>query len=418
LPLPYELQIGLRNTRASRRSGRRDGFISFISALSVAGIALGVAALITVLSVMNGFQKEVTDRMLSVLSHIEVYGPPAGVPDPGPLVARLRAHPRVVGAAPFVAGQAIVARGEVVRGVIVRGIDPALEPTVADFLAGPSGRKLSGLVPGEFGLLIGGEMARQLLLQVGDRLALVAPEGTATPAGIVPRLRQFTVTGIFESGHYEYDSSLVLAHIQDAARLFRVDGASGVRLKTDDMLAAPAIARELGATLGADHYVRDWSRENRNWFAAVQIEKRMMFIILTLIIAVAAFNLVSMLVMTVTDKQADIAILRTLGARPSGIVAIFVVQGSVIGLLGTAIGVIGGVLLALNVDTVVAAIEHAFGFQVLPKGVYFISSLPSDLRGDDVAVIGAVSCLLALLSTLYPSWRAARVRPAQALRHE
>jgi lipoprotein-releasing system permease protein len=418
LPLPYEFQIGLRYTRASRRTGRRDGFISFIAALSVAGIALGVTALITVLSVMNGFQKEVTDRMLSVLSHIEVYGPPAGLPEPQPLIERLRAHPRVTGAAPFVAGQAIIARGELVRGVVVRGIDPALEPTVADFLAGPSGRLLGSLVPGDFGVLVGGEMARQLLLQVGDRLALVAPEGTATPAGVVPRLRQFTVTGIFESGHYEYDSSLVLTHLADAGRLFRVVGASGVRLKTDDMLAAPAIARELGASLGAEFYVRDWSRENRNWFAAVQIEKRMMFIILTLIIAVAAFNLVSMLVMTVTDKQADIAILRTLGASPAGIMTIFVVQGSVIGLLGTALGVAGGVLLALNVDGVVGAVERLFGFQVLPKGVYFISSLPSDLRWADVGLIGAVSCLLALVSTLYPSWRASRVRPAQALRHE
>ena len=418
LPLPFEYQIGLRYTRASRRAGRRNGFISFISALSVAGIGLGVAALITVLSVMNGFQKEVTDRMLSVLSHIEVLGPPGGLADPAPLLARTRAHPRIAAAAPYVAGQAMIARDDLVRGVLVRGIDPAQEPSVADFLAGPSGRLLERLVPGDFGILVGSELARQLQWQAGDRLALIAPQGTTTPAGVVPRLRQFTVTGIFDSGHYEYDSTLVLVHLQDAGRLFRVDGASGVRLKTTDMLAAPAIGRELSLLLGADYYVRDWSRENRNWFAAVQIEKRMMFIILTLIIAVAAFNLVSMLVMTVTDKQSDIAILRTLGASPGSIMKVFMVQGSVVGLLGTLLGVASGVVLALNIDRVVGAVENLFGFQVLPKGVYFISRLPSDLRWDDVGLIGAVSCVLALASTLYPSWRASQVRPAEALRYE
>ncbi len=418
LPLPFEIQIGLRYTRASRRAGRRNGFISFISALSVAGIGLGVAALITVLSVMNGFQKEVTDRMLSVLSHIEVLGPPGGLPDPGPLLAKVRAHPRIVAAAPYVNGQAMIARDDLVRGVLVRGIDPAQEPKVADFLAGPAGKLLDRLVPGEFGMLVGSELARQLLVQVGDKLAIIAPQGTTTPAGVVPRLRQFTVTGIFESGHYEYDTTLVLVHMQDAGRLFRIDGASGVRLKTSDMLAAPAIGRELMQELGSDYYVRDWSRENRNWFAAVQIEKRMMFIILTLIIAVAAFNLVSMLVMTVTDKQPDIAILRTLGASPASIMKVFMVQGSVVGLMGTLLGVVAGVLLALNIDTAVSGIETLFNFQVLPKGVYFINRLPSDLRWDDVAVIGGVSCMLALLSTIYPSWRASKVRPAEALRYE
>ena len=418
MPLPFEIQIGLRYTRASRGAGRRNGFISFISALSVAGIGLGVAALITVLSVMNGFQKEVTDRMLSVLSHIEVLGPPGGLPDPAPLLAKVRAHPRIVAAAPYVNGQAMIARDDLVRGVLVRGIDPAQEPKVADFLAGPAGKLLDRLVPGEFGMLVGSELARQLLVQVGDKLAIIAPQGTTTPAGVVPRLRQFTVTGIFESGHYEYDTTLVLVHMQDAARLFRIDGASGVRLKTSDMLAAPAIGRELAQVLGSDYYVRDWSRENRNWFAAVQIEKRMMFIILTLIIAVAAFNLVSMLVMTVTDKQPDIAILRTLGASPASIMKVFMVQGSVVGLMGTLLGVVAGVLLALNIDSAVSGIETLFNFQVLPKGVYFINRLPSDLRWDDVGVIGGVSCVLALLSTIYPSWRASKVRPAEALRYE
>jgi len=418
LQLPFEFQIGLRYTRAGRRARRRNGFISFISALSVAGIALGVAALITVLSVMNGFQKEVRDRMLSVLSHIEVFAGREPLADPAALIEQTRRNPRVVAGAPFVAGQAMLTRDESVRGILVRGIDPAREPSVADFLASVRPAALAALVPGEFGVLIGRELSRQLLVERGDRITLIAPQGTLTPAGVVPRLRQFTVVGIFDSGHYEYDSTLVLTHIDDAARLFRVDGASGVRLKTTDMLQAPAIAAELAAQLGGDFHVRDWSRENRNWFAAVQIEKRMMFIILMLIIAVAAFNLVSMLVMTVTDKQSDIAILRTLGASPGSVMGIFVVQGAMVGLLGTALGVVLGVLLASNIDTAVAAVETAFGFEVLPKGIYFINRLPSDLHWDDVGAIGATACLLAFASTLYPSWRASRVRPAQALRYE
>ncbi|MFO1196872.1 MAG: lipoprotein-releasing ABC transporter permease subunit [Burkholderiaceae bacterium] len=418
MQLPYEFQIGLRYTRSGRRAGRRNGFISFISALSVAGIALGVAALITVLSVMNGFQKEVRDRMLSVLSHIEVFAGREPITDPRQLIAQARKNPRVIAGAPYVSGQAMLTHEDAVRGVLVRGIDPAAEPGVADFMSGANAVAAARLVPGEFGVLVGRELARQLLIDVGTRITLIAPQGTMTPAGVVPRLRQVTVVGVFESGHYEYDSSLVLMHIADAAKLFRIDGVSGVRLKTSDMLAAPAIAAELARSLTGDLYVRDWSRENRNWFAAVQIEKRMMFIILTLIIAVAAFNLVSMLVMTVTDKQADIAILRTLGATPRSVMKVFVVQGALVGLLGTAIGVVLGVVLALEVDTVVGAVERLFGFQVLPKGIYFINHLPSDLHWDDVATIGLTACLLALVSTLYPSWRASRVRPAEALRYE
>ena len=277
---------------------------------------------------------------------------------------------------------------------------------------------LDSLVPGEFGVAIGREMARQLLLDVGDRITLIAPQGTLTPAGLVPRLRQFQIVAIFEAGHYEYDSTLVLMNLEDAARLFRVEGVSGVRLKTTSMLEAPRIGDELTRTLTGDLYVRDWTNENRNWFAAVKIEKRMMFVILTLIIAVAAFNLVSMLVMTVTDKQSDIAILRTLGASPRSVMKVFIVQGALIGLLGTFMGCTLGVLLALNIGPVTGFIEHLFGFQILPSGVYFINHLPSDLHWDDVATIGLTACLLALVSTLYPSWRASRVRPAEALRYE
>lgn len=416
--LPFEYFIGLRYTRAGRRSGRRNAFISFISLLSMGGIALGVAALITVLSVMNGFQKEVLDRMLGVVSDIEVFAGRDPLTDWQAVLADAMKNRRVVAGAPYVSGQAMLVHEDSVRGAIVRGILPQEEGKVDDLGKNMKAGSLDALKPGEFGIAIGKELANQLLLRVGDALTLVAPQGTLTPAGLIPRLRQFRIVAIFESGHYEYDSQLVLMNIEDAAKLFRVDGVSGVRLKTTSVSEAPQIADELTRQLKGDLYVRDWTAENRNWFAAVQIEKRMMFVILTLIVAVAAFNLVSMLVMTVTDKQSDIAILRTLGASPSSIMKIFIVQGAVIGLLGTFLGVLLGVLLADNIGAVVASIEHTFGFQVLPSGVYFINYLPSDLHREDVMIIGGVSCLLALLSTLYPSWNASRIRPAEALRYE
>jgi lipoprotein-releasing system permease protein len=407
---PFEIAVGLRYTRSGRRAGRRNGFISFISALSVAGIALGVAALIVVLSVMNGFQKEVRDRMLSVLSHIEVVATDRPMVDWASVVAQAKRHPLVREGAPYVSGQAMVTRDDTVRGVLVRGIDPALEPKVSDLGTQVVAGKLDALVPGEFGIALGRVLARSIGVEVGDRIAL--------PAGIVPRVRQFTVVAVFESGHYEYDATLVLTALEDAAKLFRVEGVSGARLKTADMQEAPRVAAELMRTLDPSLYARDWSRENRNWFAAVQIEKRMMFIILTLIVAVAAFNLVSMLVMTVTDKRSDIAILRTLGAAPRSIMGIFVIQGATVGLLGTLLGVSLGTLLALNVGPVVAFVERLFGFQVLPAGVYFINYLPSDLHWSDVGTIGLVSCVLAFAATIYPSLSASRVRPAEALRYE
>jgi lipoprotein-releasing system permease protein len=418
MSMPYELFIGLRYTRSGKRSGRRNGFISFISALSVAGIGLGVAALIVVLSVMNGFQKEVRDRMLGVLSHLEVLASGEALRDWQTVIDQARRDSRIVAGAPFVNGQAMITRDSGVRGVWVRGIEPSLEPTVAEFASRAISGSIDALRPGEFGIAIGRELASQWLLGLGDKLTLIAPQATATPAGMVPRLRQFTIVAIFDSGHYEYDASLLLTHLRDAAVLFRVDGVSGVRLRTTDMMNAPAIARDLGMQLPGRPLVRDWTAENRNWFAAVQIEKRMMFIILTLIIAVAAFNLVSMLVMTVTDKQSDIAILRTLGASPRSIMAVFMVQGASVGLLGTFVGLFLGVVVALNVGDAVAAIEQAVGLQVLPKGVYFIDYLPSDLHWGDVLRIGLTACVLALVATIYPSWRAARVRPAEALRHE
>jgi lipoprotein-releasing system permease protein len=414
---PYELVLGWRYTRAGRAT-RRNGFISFISGVSMLGIALGVAALIIVLSVMNGFQKEVRDRMLSVVSHVEIFGPGGGVlPDPQATMAQARRNPQVIGAAPFIAAQALVARGEDMRGAIVRGIDPAREPEVTDLAAGMK-PVLAKLVPGQFGVVVGAELARALGVVVGDPLTLIAPSGQITPAGVVPRIKQMTVVGTFDSGHFEYDSGLVLIHEQDAAKIFRLEGPTGIRLKLKDLNQAPEVAAELSASLGGDLLVRDWTRQNRTWFAAVQVEKRMMFIILTLIVAVAAFNLVSTLVMTVTDKRADIAILRTLGASPSSIMGIFVVQGAAVGVIGTLLGVGLGLLVALNIDVIVPALEHAFHASFLPKDIYLISKMPSDPRESDIMPIALISLVLAFLATIYPSWRASRVNPAEALRYE
>jgi lipoprotein-releasing system permease protein len=418
LSLPYELRIGLRYTRAGRRARRRNGFISFISAISMTGIALGVAALIIVLSVMNGFQKEVRDKMLSVLSHIEVASMNGALTNWQQVADMARTNREVVAAAPFVNAQAMFAREDMVRGALVRGIDPALEPTVSDIARRLPAGKLTDLVDGGFGVVLGYELARALGVMVGDKVTLIAPQGNVTPAGIVPRLRQFTVVGLFESGHFEYDSSLALIHLGDAQRLFRVEGPTGVRLKIQDMQRAPQVAAELAAVLPQGLLVRDWSRQNRTWFAAVQTEKRMMFIILTLIVAVAAFNLVSTLVMTVTEKQSDIAILRTLGASPLSVMAVFIVQGALIGVIGTLIGVGLGLLVANNLDVIVPAIEAVVGVQFLPKDIYFISSLPSDPRAADIVPITVISLVLALLATLYPSWRASRTRPAEALRYD
>jgi lipoprotein-releasing system permease protein len=416
LNFPYEWQIGWRYTRASKRASRNT-FISFISMISMMGIALGVAALIVVLSVMNGFQKEVRDRMLSVLSHIEVIGA-APLTDWQKTAAEALRNKEVVGAAPYVAAQAMMTREDVVRGVLLRGVDPAEEPKVSDIANQFRVGSMNALAPGGFGIALGSELANALGVRVGDKVMLVVPQGTITPAGMLPRLKQFTVAGVFSSGHYEFDSALALINIGDAETLFRQSGPTGVRLKLQDMQRAPQVAQELAGTMSGDLYLRDWSKQNRNWFAAVQTEKRMMFIILTLIIAVAAFNLVSTLVMTVTDKQADIAILRTMGAQPRSIMKIFIVQGVAIGFIGTLLGVLGGTLIATNIDVIVPFIERILHVQFLPKDIYFISELPSDPRMNDIATIGIISFVLASLATIYPSWRASRVNPAEALRYE
>ncbi|MBT0571674.1 lipoprotein-releasing ABC transporter permease subunit [Curvibacter sp. CHRR-16] len=418
MQLPYEWQIGWRYTRAGRAT-RRNGFISFISGVSMLGICLGVAALIIVLSVMNGFQKEVRDRMLSVVSHIEVFAPNGqALPDVALTLQEVRKHPEVVGAAPFVAAQALLARGEDMKGAMVRGIDPAQEGQVSDVATGEQATVLQRLQPGRFGVVLGLELARALGVREGDKVTLIAPSGQVTPAGVVPRLKQMEVLGTFESGHYEYDSALVLLHWQDAARIFQLEGPTGVRLKLTDLQDAPRVTQELSRMLSGDLYLRDWTRQNRTWFAAVQVEKRMMFIILTLIVAVAAFNLVSTLVMTVTDKRSDIAILRTLGASPRSIMAIFVVQGSLVGVIGTLLGLGFGLLVAFNIDVIVPAIEHALHTSFLPKDIYLISQMPSEPQAGDIVPITVISIVLAFAATLYPSWRASRVHPAEALRYE
>jgi lipoprotein-releasing system permease protein len=418
LKFPYELIIGWRYTRAGR-STRRNGFISFISGVSMLGIALGVAALIIVLSVMNGFQKEVRDRMLGVVSHIEVYAKDGqALPDLAQTLSQARANPEVIGAAPFIAAQALLARGEDMKGVMVRGVDPAQEHLVTDLVNGSQAAVLAKLVPGEFGVVLGSELARSLGVRAGDRVTLVAPSGQVTPAGVVPRLKQMTVVGTFDSGHFEYDSSLAMVHVDDAAKIFRLEGPSGIRLKLRDLHDARRVADELSRTLMGDLYIRDWTRQNRTWFAAVQVEKRMMFIILTLIVAVAAFNLVSTLVMTVTDKRADIAILRTLGASPASIMGIFVVQGAMVGVIGTLAGLLLGLGVAFNIDVIVPALEHALGATFLPKDIYLISRMPSEPQQADIMPIAVIALIMAFVATLYPSWRASRVNPAEALRYE
>jgi lipoprotein-releasing system permease protein len=415
--LPFEWQVGVRYTRAGKRSGR-NSFISFISLISMAGIALGVAALIVVLSVMNGFQKEVRDRMLSVLSHIEISDMSGAMPNWQAVSQQVLANKAVIGTAPFVAAQAMMTRDETLRGVVIRGVLPDQEPKVSDVVGQVKQGSFADLKPGEFNIVLGGELARALRAGIGDKVTLIAPQGQVTPAGVLPRLKQFTVVGIFEAGHYEFDSTLAFIQLQDAETMFRLPAPSGLRLRITDMLQAPQVAYELAQILPGDLNVSDWSQQNSNWFAAVKTEKRMMFIILTLIIAVAAFNLVSTLVMTVTDKQADIAILRTLGASPLSIMKIFMIQGALVGLIGTAVGVGLGVLVADNIDVIVPFIEHLLHVQFLPKSVYVISELPSDLRWADVGTIGGVAVILAFLATLYPSWWAARVKPAEALRYE
>jgi lipoprotein-releasing system permease protein len=415
--LPYEWLVGLRYTRAGKRSSR-NSFISFISLISVSGIALGVAALIVVLSVMNGFQKEVTDRMLSVLAHIEVFDAGGSMPNWRQSAQEAFRNPAVRGAAPFVETQGLLVKDDTMKPSVIRGILPGEEHKVSDVAKQIRQGSLQDLRPGEFNIVLGYVLARSLGVGVGDKVNMLLAQGQTTPAGMVPRSRVFRVVGIFEAGHYEFDSAMAFIHMEDAERMVRASAPNGLRLRIADMHQAPQVAAQLKTTMSGDLIMRDWSKLNANWFAAVQTEKRMMFIILTLIIAVAAFNLVSTLVMTVTDKQADIAILRTLGSSPRSIMKIFMIQGALVGVMGTLAGVGLGVLVALNIDVIVPFIERLLGIQFLSKDIYLISEIPSDMRWPDVFKIGGVSILLAFVATIYPSFAASRVKPAEALRYE
>jgi lipoprotein-releasing system permease protein len=412
----YELAVGFRYVRARKGSGR-NAFISFIALVSMAGITLGVAALIVVLSVMNGFQKEVRNRILAVVSHVEIRGVPH-LADWQAVAALATKHAQVKASAPYVVGQAMLVAGDTNRGVLVRGVDPAREDAVADIGRHMRAGSLSDLMPGTQGIVLGAELARALDAKPGDTVGMITPRDRVASTGSLPRLSSFTVTGIFEVGMYEFDNGLALVNIEDAQRLYRLAGVSGIRLKLDDAMAAPFVARDLWRRLPVQAEIRDWTLSHANFFRAVQGQKRMMFLILVLIVAVAAFNIVSAQVMVVTDKQPDIATLRTLGASRSSIMAIFVVQGALIGIIGTALGVLGGVLLALNIDVVVPFVERSFGIQFLDKAIYYIGELPSDLQGGDVLTVASVAFALALVATLYPAWKAARVNPAEALRYE
>lgn len=417
MKLPYELLLGWRYTKAGR-SAQRNSFISFISAASMVGIALGVWALIVVLSVMNGFQKEVRDRMLSVVSHIEIYSlDNQALPDITKLMQSAKQHPEVTGAAPFVSGQSLLVQGDTMRGVMVRGIEPSLEPSVTG-VAALDDSLLKKLQPNCFCIVLGHQLAKNMGVLPGDDVTLVAPSGQITPTGVAPRFKRVRVVGVFHSGHFEYDSALAMMHVQDAAKIYRTQGPIGIRLKLHDLHQAQVVAAELANTMPGAYYFVDWAQQNRTWFAAVQVEKRMMAIILTLIIVVAVFNLLVTLVMSVQDKHADIAILRTLGATPKSIMSIFVMQGTLVGVVGTLLGLLAGLLTAYNIDPIVGFIEGIFNARLLPPDIYLISRMPSDPQLGNIIVIVAISLLLAFLSTLYPSWRASRINPAEALRYE
>ncbi|MEM1091092.1 MAG: lipoprotein-releasing ABC transporter permease subunit [Pseudomonadota bacterium] len=411
---PLQFYIGLRYTRAKRRNH----FISFISLISMLGIALGVTVLITVISVMNGFEKELRERILGMLSHATITSIEGNMTQWRQAMADAGEHPSVIGAAPFIERETLI-KGYRISGALVRGIDPALESDVSEVASNVIVGELADLKAGDFGIMLGVHLATALGVEPGDQLTVFAPQLRATPAGVLPQVKRFTVVGLFEVGMHEFDRGTALVHLDDAARLFRVSsGASGIRLRVKDMFRAWEVARDLQSDLSGIYYVRDWTQQHANLFRAVQMEKTVMFVILSLIVAVAAFNIISTLVMVVTDKQADIAILRTLGATPGTIMGVFVVLGSFIGVFGTVLGLIGGVALASNVETIVPALEELFRVQFMSSDIYYISDLPSDMQTRDVVKIGMLSLLLTILSTIYPAWRASRTQPAEALRYE
>ena len=412
---PLEVAIGLRYTRARRRNQ----FVSFISFSSVVGIALGVTALITVLSVMNGFEKELRARILGLASHATIAGAGRPLVDWPEAAKVARAHSEVTGVAPYISAQGMFTANGNVQGAIIRGVLPTEEPEVSEVGKFMVQGHLDALKSGGYAVLLGRSLAARLGVGLGDKVTLVAPQAQVTPAGIVPRLRRFTVAGMFEVGHGQYDSGFAIIHLADAARLFRYrDGVTGLRLKIDDLYRARAVSRDLAEKLGGRFLVSDWTLHHANFFRALRTEKTVMFVILTLIVAVAAFNIVSMMIMVVTDKQAEIAILRTLGLTPLSVMMVFVVQGTIIGAFGTVLGGVGGVLLAGNVEIIISGLETMFGMKFLNPDIYYISDVPSDIRGPDVGVILGVAFVMSIFATLYPAWRASRIQPAEALRYE
>jgi len=415
--MQFEWQLAWAYWRGRRAKPSGNGFISFIALLSVLGIALGVAALITVLSVMNGFQKEVRNRMLSVVSHLELHLRSDPQADDQAMRDAMAKHPAVLGMAAFEPLQVLITRDDSLRAALIRGISPADEAKVSSMVAAMPQALRESLRAGAWRIILGRELARSLGVVTGDRLVVIAPDLGNQGTGFAPRMRQFEVVGVFESGHYEYDSALALIHLDDALKLNRQSQVSHWRMLTDNPMQVRKIASELAQQLDDRYELRDWSQENRVWFEAVQVEKRMMFIILTLIVAVASFNLVSMLVMTVVDKRADIAILRSMGAGSGSVMRIFMLQGLASGGLGTALGVALGLCIVSTLDSILRSLEQIFAFEVLPKGVYLLQRIPTDLQVGDVIEVATIACCLSFLATLYPSWRAARTRPAQALRH-
>lgn len=415
IKLPYELLLGLRYTRAKRRNG----FISFISLSSMIGIALGVTALITVLSIMNGFQEELRDRILGMTAHMTINERNDQLEDWQTLYNQLINQPRVEGAAPNIMEQGMLTIGNKVKGVAIRGVLPEFEGQVADIGNQMVFGSLDDLTPKKYKIILGSELAVSLGVSLGDKVTLIAPQGSVSPVGIVPRIKRFTVSGIFEAGMHEYDSGLAIIHIEDAKKVFKYgDSVGALQLKIDDLFKVGEVKDQLGQVVDKVLYMRDWRQQHSNFFKAIEMEKRMMFIVLTLIIMVAAFNIVSTMVMVVTDKQSDIAVLRTIGATPMSIQMVFIIQGLVIGILGVILGLIGGLSLALNIDVIVPFIEQLLGFKFFPPDVYYISAVPSKLVWSDVWYIAGLSFILTLLATLYPARKASKVNPAEALRYE
>ncbi len=421
MQLPFELFVGLRYTKAKRKNH----FISFISLTSMIGIGLGVAALIVVLSVMNGFQTELRSSILGVASHIEVSTYNNALADWQGVSQEIAKQPGVEASAPYINAQGMLSYRQYVQGAIVRGVLPDTESKVSNLARNMQVGDLTALKAGEFNIVLGYKLARMLGVNVGEKVTIMAPQGQYTPAGVVPRIKQFNLVGLFNTGNDSFDTALAIIHLDDAAKLYRMDAqVSGLRLKLQDLFQAPSIAKQLterlnmhGENNGSQYYVSDWT-EQTNLFKAIEMEKRVMFIILTLIVAVAAFNIVSTLVMAVTDKRADIAILRTFGATPTSIMNIFIIQGALIGIIGTVVGAVVGVVIALNIDVIVPFIESLFGIKFLASDIYQISEVPSKLQWSDVSIIVTISFILTLLATLYPSYKAARTNPAEALRYE